>query len=98
MNNAFDEPTVVWHSPDTSDRPLVALLHGRGADEAAIIGLAAHPRPGPRMQPSAHQSQPGKGTPGSPTVESAVRSRSLSLRPWLGSGSGLTTWHLRAAR
>lgn len=47
MNTAFDEPTVVWHSPDTSDRPLVVLLHGRGADETGIIGLAAHLPAGP---------------------------------------------------
>lgn len=47
MTNAFDEPTVVWHSPESSDRPLVVLLHGRGADEAGIIGLAAHLPTGP---------------------------------------------------
>lgn len=47
MTNAFDEPKVVWRSPDTSDRPLVVLLHGRGADEAGIIGLAAHLPTGP---------------------------------------------------
>ncbi|MCU1519251.1 MAG: phospholipase [Pseudarthrobacter sp.] len=47
MNTAFEEPTVVWHSPDTSDRPLVVLLHGRGADETSIIGLAAHLPTGP---------------------------------------------------
>lgn len=47
MNNAFDEPTVVWHTPDTTDRPLVVLLHGRGADETGIIGLAGHLPAGP---------------------------------------------------
>ncbi|MFF1385282.1 luciferase family protein [Arthrobacter sp. NPDC058288] len=47
MNNAFDEPTVVWHSPDTPDRPLVVLLHGRGADETGIIGLAGDLPTGP---------------------------------------------------
>jgi phospholipase/carboxylesterase len=47
MNNAFDEPTVVWHTPDTTDRPLAVLLHGRGADETGIIGLAGHLPAGP---------------------------------------------------
>lgn len=47
MNDAFGEPTVVWHSPDASNRPLVVLLHGRGADEAGIIGLAGHLPAGP---------------------------------------------------
>ncbi|TDL33432.1 luciferase family protein [Arthrobacter nitrophenolicus] len=47
MNTAFDETSVVWHSPDTPDRPLVVLLHGRGADETSIIGLASHLPTGP---------------------------------------------------
>ncbi|MBE4716592.1 luciferase family protein [Pseudarthrobacter sp. AB1] len=47
MNDAFGEPTVLWHSPDASDRPLVVLLHGRGADETGIIGLAGHLPAGP---------------------------------------------------
>jgi phospholipase/carboxylesterase len=47
MNNAFDEPTIVWHSTDAPDRPLVVLLHGRGADEAGIINLAGHLPAGP---------------------------------------------------
>lgn len=47
MSDAFDEPTVVWHSPDVPGRPLVVLLHGRGADETGIIGLAGHLPAGP---------------------------------------------------
>ncbi|WP_104063572.1 luciferase family protein [Arthrobacter sp. 4R501] len=47
MNDDFGKPTVVWHSPDAPDRPLVVLLHGRGADETGIIGLAGHLPPGP---------------------------------------------------
>ncbi|MFP5315127.1 MAG: alpha/beta hydrolase [Actinomycetes bacterium] len=40
--SSFPEPIVAWHSADDADRPLVVLLHGRGADEAGIIGLADH--------------------------------------------------------
>ncbi|MGG5175904.1 alpha/beta hydrolase [Pseudarthrobacter sp. J1763] len=42
MNTFFAEPTVIWHAPDNSAQPLVVLLHGRGADENGIIGLADH--------------------------------------------------------
>lgn len=45
--NSFPEPIVAWSSPDDSARPLVVLLHGRGADEAGIIGLAHHLPGGP---------------------------------------------------
>jgi phospholipase/carboxylesterase len=44
---AFAEPTVAWASPDDPTRPLVVLLHGRGADEASIIALAGHLPAGP---------------------------------------------------
>jgi len=44
---AFDEPTVVWHTRDEPSRPLVVLLHGRGADEKGIIGQADHLPTGP---------------------------------------------------
>jgi phospholipase/carboxylesterase len=40
--SGFGDPTIAWHSPDDPTRPLVVLLHGRGADEASIIGLADH--------------------------------------------------------
>ncbi|MFJ6281157.1 alpha/beta hydrolase [Arthrobacter subterraneus] len=40
--SSFPDPIVAWHSADDADRPLVVLLHGRGADEAGIIGLADH--------------------------------------------------------
>lgn len=43
----FAEPTVVWAAPDDPTRPLVVLLHGRGADETGILGLAAHLPAGP---------------------------------------------------
>lgn len=45
--SSFAEPVVAWHSADDADRPLVVLLHGRGADEAGIIGLADHLPAGP---------------------------------------------------
>ena len=37
---AFSPPAVAWHRPDDPATPLVVLLHGRGADEGSIIGLA----------------------------------------------------------
>lgn len=43
----FTHPTVAWQSQDDPDSPLVVLLHGRGADEAGIIGLAEHLPTGP---------------------------------------------------
>jgi phospholipase/carboxylesterase len=43
----FGEPTVAWASPDDRSRPLVVLLHGRGADEAGILALADHLPAGP---------------------------------------------------
>jgi phospholipase/carboxylesterase len=42
MTDVVDTPTAVWHAPDAADRPLVVLLHGRGADERSIIDLAGH--------------------------------------------------------
>ncbi|HWM74165.1 MAG TPA: phospholipase, partial [Nocardioides sp.] len=44
---AFDEPTVVWQTRDEPSRPLVVLLHGRGADEKGIIGQADYSPAGP---------------------------------------------------
>ncbi|MDI6912237.1 luciferase family protein [Nocardioides sp.] len=45
--STFAEPVVAWHRPDDPERPLVVLLHGRGADEQGIIGLADHLPAGP---------------------------------------------------
>ena len=45
--SAFPAPAVAWAAPDDVTRPLVVLLHGRGADEAGIIGLAEHLPDGP---------------------------------------------------
>jgi phospholipase/carboxylesterase len=36
----FAEPVVAWRGSTDPDAPLVVLLHGRGSDEAEIIGLA----------------------------------------------------------
>ena len=38
----FTQPVVTWRGDPASDRPLVVLLHGRGSNEADIIGLADH--------------------------------------------------------
>ena len=40
-------PVVAWAAPDDPARPLVVLLHGRGADETGILGLAGHLPEGP---------------------------------------------------
>ncbi|KQV77396.1 serine esterase [Nocardioides sp. Root122] len=43
----FPDPVVAWAGgADRPDLPLVVLLHGRGADERSILGLADH-LPGP---------------------------------------------------
>lgn len=41
------EAVVAWAAPNDPAQPLVVLLHGRGADEAGIIGLADHLPTGP---------------------------------------------------
>lgn len=38
----FAEPVVLWHGSTDPNAPLVVLLHGRGSNEADIIGLADH--------------------------------------------------------
>jgi phospholipase/carboxylesterase len=43
---AWPAPVVAWADDDDARRPLVVLLHGRGADEAGILPLAAHLPPG----------------------------------------------------
>jgi phospholipase/carboxylesterase len=43
----FAEPVVAWAGQDDPERPLVVLLHGRGADETTILGLADHLPDGP---------------------------------------------------
>ena len=43
MPSSFPEPVVAWSAgADRPDLPLVVLLHGRGADERSILGLASH--------------------------------------------------------
>lgn len=44
---AFEEPTVVWNGSTDPGAPLVVLLHGRGSNEADIIGVADHLPTGP---------------------------------------------------
>lgn len=44
---AFPEPVVLWRGADHPDAPVVVLLHGRGSNEADIIGLADHLPAGP---------------------------------------------------
>lgn len=40
--SAFTEPVVAWRGSTDPNAPLVVLLHGRGSNEADIIGLADH--------------------------------------------------------
>ncbi|RYB93904.1 serine esterase [Nocardioides oleivorans] len=41
--HTLTEPVVAWSGgTDQPERPLVVLLHGRGADERSILGLAGH--------------------------------------------------------
>src|SRR6478609_973723 len=43
----FAPPVVAEHGSTDPTAPLVVLLHGRGSDEAQIVGLAAHLPVGP---------------------------------------------------
>jgi len=45
--NASRAPVVEWRGSDDPEAPLVVLLHGRGSDEADIVGLADHLPQGP---------------------------------------------------
>jgi phospholipase/carboxylesterase len=40
--SAFGDPVVAWRGSTAPGAPLVVLLHGRGSNEADIIGLADH--------------------------------------------------------
>ena len=44
---SFTDPVVGWFGPDDARKPLIVLLHGRGADENSILGLAEHLPTGP---------------------------------------------------
>jgi phospholipase/carboxylesterase len=41
------DPAVAWQSPDSPDKPLVVLLHGRGSRETDILALADYLPLGP---------------------------------------------------
>jgi phospholipase/carboxylesterase len=47
MTTTSIAPVVAWAGNDDPSAPLVVLLHGRGADEASILGLAEHLPSGP---------------------------------------------------
>ena len=48
MTAAFAAPAVATYGSTDSSAPLVVLLHGRGSDEAQILGLAPHLPAGPQ--------------------------------------------------
>lgn len=43
----FAPAVVAWHGSTDPSAPLVVLLHGRGATETGILGLAEHLPTGP---------------------------------------------------
>ncbi|MDQ2679009.1 MAG: dienelactone hydrolase family protein [Actinomycetota bacterium] len=45
--STFADHTVAWHGSTDAAAPLVVLLHGRGSNEADIIGVADHLPVGP---------------------------------------------------
>jgi phospholipase/carboxylesterase len=45
--STFAPPTVSWRGASAADAPLVVLLHGRGATDTDIVGLADHLPAGP---------------------------------------------------
>lgn len=45
--SSFAAPVIAWRGSTAADAPLVVLLHGRGSNEADIIGLADHLPAGP---------------------------------------------------
>lgn len=47
LDQSFAPPVVLTHGSVDPAAPLVVLLHGRGADERSILGLAGHLPEGP---------------------------------------------------
>ena len=45
--STFPQSVVAWATADDPSRPLVVLLHGRGADETGMLGLVDHLPDGP---------------------------------------------------
>ncbi|AEG43000.1 alpha/beta hydrolase [Isoptericola variabilis] len=87
--NAAAAPTVAWHAPDDPARPLVVLLHGRGADETSILGLADHLPAGPSYAAVRAPIAEGAGYAwfanrgiGRPVAESLARTMAW-FRAWL---------------
>lgn len=87
--SAFAEPVVAWQRPDEPERPLVVLLHGRGADERGIIGLADHLPAGPSYAAVRAPIAEGGGYAwfanrgiGRPVAESLARTMAW-FRAWL---------------
>src|SRR3954467_8615180 len=88
--SSLPAPTVAWAAPDDPDRPLVVLLHGRGADEGGIIGLADHLPAGPTYAAVRAPIAEGGGYAwfanrgiGRPVAES-LRATMDWFRDWLG--------------
>lgn len=86
--SAFSAPVIAWRGSTNADAPLVLLLHGRGSNEADIIGVADHLPAGAGYAAARAPIAEGGGYAwfanrglGRPVAE--------SLRPpWTGSASG----------
>lgn len=85
----FAPPVATWHGSADPNAPLVVLLHGRGSNEADIIGLADHLPPGPAY--AALRAPIGEGGGyawfanrgiGRPTAESLAETMAW-FRAWL---------------
>ena len=69
-------PVVATYGNPDPTAPLVVLLHGRGAGETEILGLAAHLPRGPEYAAVRAPIAEGGGYACSPTAASAARSLS----------------------
>lgn len=61
--SALAAPVVAWRRSADPNAPLVVLLHGRGSNEAGIIGLADHLPPGPTYAAVRARSPKAAATP-----------------------------------
>ncbi|HEU5084325.1 MAG TPA: hypothetical protein VFU14_13365 [Acidimicrobiales bacterium] len=92
--STFAQPTVAWRGSTAPAAPLVVLLHGRGSNEADIIGLADHLPGGPAYAAVRAPIAEGGGYAwfanrgiGRPVAES-LRETTAWFRAWLDEAAG----------
>lgn len=85
----YAPPVVAWHGDANPGAPLVVLLHGRGSNEADIVGLANHLPSGPAYAAVRAPIRDGGGYAwfanrgiGRPTAESLAETMAW-FRGWL---------------